>query len=353
MDLNQRLGPGAKSERLGRVGKPSRLGKREASAQVRVVRDGHDPTVARARAPEPFPEPVRAVLHLHARPAPLGHVASLEDHVPVHVPPPARRAGPLVSRERGEPTRLVEGIGVVLNLLPEMSGPLEAPVLRPDAILPADLRRATSSSVEGSLPLEDGVGIPAATVPHALTRLGGIGRIVDILAEVNLSKRVVVVGNRHEVQRRSQLQHAPVGTGDRIAAAVSVGYVRAVAVCSHEVGIERPARVHVENPRSRRYERGWVPAPVPRRPGRKRRRTVCAVGGSWARDPTVNRDASTARPSVSIAATDRAFTFPSTPVTFRKVAMIHHPTPHLGGDFFALACRVCEVQRLAALSKGF
>ena len=247
--------------------------------QVRVVRDCHRPALARARPGEPLPQPLGPVLHLHRRAAPCRHVPPVEDHVAVQVDRAAgypRRGRPLVRRKGGEAPRLIEGVRVLLDLLPQVPGALVAPVLRGHPALAADLRRAPPAG--GVLLALAGERVPV--VPNRTADGRAVGGIAGVVAQVDLAQRVVVVGDRHEVQRRAQPVDAAVVLRHGLAAPEAVGQRRGIAISPQLVRVQRPTAVHVEIAEVRLPQR--APARQSRRIhghrplGRRRRRRRAA-----------------------------------------------------------------------------
>jgi hypothetical protein len=241
VDFNERLGPGPTAQDLGRMGRPPELCKGEPPAQVRVVRNGHDLTLAGTGGFEPFPEPFRPVLHLHGRSTPLGHSAPSKDHIAMKVAVSWRIGGPLIARERRKFARFIKRIGILLDLVPEMPSAFIALVLGADATLPSNLGRPTAPRavlrVEWAKSL---VGANLATCPRL------VGRIVDIFAEMDFSKPDIMVRDGHEIQRNAQAEDAAVGPADWIAATIPVGDSGLVAVASQRVCIEGPAGMYVK-----------------------------------------------------------------------------------------------------------
>ena len=174
--------------------------------------------------------PFRAVPHLDRRAAPLRHRVTAEDDVAVQVAVARRERGPLVAREGGEAARLVERVGVALDLVPQVPRPLVALVVGRHGgfALPADFGRQPAPAFE----LRHAEPVVGA---HLLAGRRVVGRVVLVLAEVHFTEPDAVVGHGHEVQRHAQAVHQAVGRGHLLAAREAVRQGRDRRGC-------RPAR---------------------------------------------------------------------------------------------------------------
>src|SRR5688572_5966647 len=73
----------------------------------------------------------------------------------MQVPVSGRIRGPLVRREGRKRARLIEGVGVLLDLVPQMSRTLVTFVLWTGAVPPANLRRPLSPSTVAGVKLRE------------------------------------------------------------------------------------------------------------------------------------------------------------------------------------------------------
>ena len=101
----------------------------DAPAEVGIVRNGDHLAIAGAIFFQPLPESLGRVVQVGGAEDGIGVSTTTEDHIPMQHAETFETGGPFESCERREFAGLVEFVGILLNLLPDAAGALEAPVL--------------------------------------------------------------------------------------------------------------------------------------------------------------------------------------------------------------------------------